>query len=376
MRTDICAGASTVASLVFAAALLAAAPAVRAHDPSQHAPAAAASAGNEAAPPARRSRNRYGANYFPDVELTTHLGTKVRLYDDLLKGKSVAINVMFTDCKDVCPLETAMLAELQKVLGERVGRDIFFYSLSIDPERDTPRVLKAYAEKFGVGPGWLFLTGKKEDIAIVTKKLGLLRASEAETRDGHSAVLVVGDEPTGQWTRKHALDNPRFLAAMLGTFFGWRDAQPQQSYAQARPLRYENGQYLFQSRCSACHSVGQGHKVGPDLRDVAARRDRAWLGRYIQYPDRVLAEGDPIATALLERYEVRMPNLDLDAEEVSALVSYLEARSSELRARAPGHLVERRRREARHDGLGSRLHGQAVPTALEPDTTKLLWRGK
>ncbi|MBI4291020.1 MAG: SCO family protein [Betaproteobacteria bacterium] len=339
MRANIRAGAgSAAAAFTLAAALLTmAAPAVRAHEASHHAPgAAAASGGKDAAPSARTSRNRYGANYFPNVELTTHLGTKVRLYDDLLKGKSVAINVMFTDCKDVCPLETAMLGEVQKILGERVGKDIFFYSLSIDPERDTPQVLKAYAEKFGAGPGWLFLTGKMEDIKLVTQKLGLLRAREAETRDGHSAVLVVGDEPSGQWTRKHALDNPRFLAAMLGTFFGWRDEQPQPSYAQARPMEYQNGQYLFQSRCSACHSVGQGQgdKVGPDLRDVTTRRERAWLTRYIQFPDRVLAARDPIATALFEKFRVRMPNLELSRDEVAAVISYLESRSSDLRVQA------------------------------------------
>src|SRR3954447_23451832 len=95
--------------------------------------------------------NRWGADYFPNVALTTQDGKTVRLYDDLLKGKSVAINVIFTECTDVCPLETANLVQLQRVLGARVGREIFFYSISIDPKRDTPAVLKAYAEKFGAG---------------------------------------------------------------------------------------------------------------------------------------------------------------------------------------------------------------------------------
>jgi len=97
--------------------------------------------------------NRWGADYFPNVPLTTQDGATVRLYDDLLKGRSVAINVMYTSCKDECPLETARLAQLQRLLGERMGKDIFFYSITIDPKRDTPKVLKAYAEKYGVGPG-------------------------------------------------------------------------------------------------------------------------------------------------------------------------------------------------------------------------------
>src|SRR4029077_12356074 len=112
--------------------------------------------------------NRWGANYFPNITLITQDGTKVRFYDDLLKGKSAAINIMYTSCKDECPLETARLVQLQRLLGDRMGKDIFFYSISIDPDHDTPEVLKAYAEKFGVGPGWTFLTGKAEDIRIET----------------------------------------------------------------------------------------------------------------------------------------------------------------------------------------------------------------
>ncbi len=97
--------------------------------------------------------NPWGADYFPNVPLTTQDGTTVYLYDDLLKGKAVAINAIYTHCKDECPLETARMAQVQRLLGERVGKDIFFYSITIDPERDTPEVLKAYAEKFGAsGP--------------------------------------------------------------------------------------------------------------------------------------------------------------------------------------------------------------------------------
>src|SRR5882672_1594903 len=127
--------------------------------------------------------NRWGADYFPNVPLTTQDGAAVRLYDDLLKGKSVAINVMYTSCKDECPLETARLVQLQRLLGERMGKDIFFYSITIDPKRDKPAVLKAYAQKYGVGPGWLFLTGKEEDIKLATKKLGLSRVRDSTSKD-------------------------------------------------------------------------------------------------------------------------------------------------------------------------------------------------
>lgn len=278
--------------------------------------------------------NRWGADYFPNVPLVTQDGTVVHLYDDLLKGRSVAVNVIYTSCKDECPLETARLAQVQKLLGERMGRDIFFYSITIDPKRDTPEVLKAYAQKYGVGKGWLFLTGKEEDIKLATKKLGLSRVRDAASKDGHSSSFMVGNEPTGQWMRNSAVDNPQFLATTIGNFLGWKDTTPRRSYAEARPLVLDQGQYFFQSQCSVCHTIGQGDKMGPDLLGVTARRDRAWLTRYIMAPDKMLAARDPTAVALFEKYKyTRMPNLRLSPGEVAAVLSYIEGRKTSVSAR-------------------------------------------
>jgi protein SCO1/2 len=304
--------------------------------------AAAAALALLAAEPALAAGKQRGAGYFPNVELTAHDGRKYRLYDDLLKGKTVAINVIFTECKDVCPLETAMLVQLYRLLGQRAGKDIAFYSISIDPQRDTPEVLKAYADKFGaLLPGWLFLTGKPEDIRLATKKLGLVRATDKATRDGHTAVLLIGREPAGQWDRMSALDDTRFLATRMAALLGWRDVLPAQSYAEARPLDLKAGQYVYQGRCSACHSIGLGDKVGPDLAGVTARRGRAWLARYIAAPDEVLAQGDPVASALYEKYDkVRMPKLRFAPGEVDAVISYLDARTAELVEKAKQHAAQ------------------------------------
>src|SRR6476661_3260571 len=116
---------------------------------------------NAGSTPAAADNARWGANYFPNVILTTQDGTKVHFYDDVIKGKIVVIDLIYTHCVDACPLETARLAQVQKLLGDRVGKDVFFYSISIDPNRDTPKVLKAYAQKYHIGPGWTFLTGKR-----------------------------------------------------------------------------------------------------------------------------------------------------------------------------------------------------------------------
>jgi protein SCO1 len=273
--------------------------------------------------------SQWGANYFPNVPLTTQDGTTVHFYDDLLKGKIVAIDLIYTHCQDSCPLETARLAQVQKMLGDRVGKDIFFYSISIDPERDTPAELKAYAEKFHAGPGWTFLTGKKADIDLISHKLGLY-SDPKETRDGHTAFLLLGNEPTGQWIRNSALDNPRFLSVMIGDWLNsWKNTKGGKSYAQAPSLVMpDKGQYIFATHCSACHSIGHGDKIGPDLLGVTTVRDRAWLARFIATPDKVLNEKDPIATVLFDKYkQVNMPNLRLGSEDVATLISFLETQT-------------------------------------------------
>ena len=164
---------------------------------------------------------RRGADYFSNVTLTTQDGVDVRFYDDLLKGKIVAINLIYTTCKYACPLETARMAQVAKLLGDRMGRDVFFYSITIDPEHDTPQVLKEYAAKYQAGPGWLFLTGKQADIERISKKLGLYSAPDPSNPDGHMPFLLVGNEETGQWMRNSAVDNPKFLARTIGD---WLDS--------------------------------------------------------------------------------------------------------------------------------------------------------
>src|SRR3954466_1785954 len=151
-----------------------------------------------------------GPGYFPNVPLTTQDGKVVRFYDDLLKNKSVVVNLIYTRCTASCPLETAKLAQVQRILGDRVGKDIFFYSISIDPKHDTPAALKSYAAKFHARPGWTFLTGKIEDIKVIGSKLGLTSLPAAANKDGPQPMMMIGNDATGQWMRHSAVDNPQF----------------------------------------------------------------------------------------------------------------------------------------------------------------------
>jgi protein SCO1 len=283
--------------------------------------------------PAGAYDSRWGANYFPNVELTDQFGKAHHFYDDLLKGKIVVIEQFYTHCIDICPLETARLAQVQKMLGDRVGKEIFIYSISIDPKRDTPEVMKSYAEKFHAGPGWLFLTGKREDIDLIDQKLGFQEPQPGD-RDGHSAHMLIGNEPTGQWMRNNALDNPRYLAVMIGDWLNsWRSGKPmtpQQSYTQAGAIKnYDQGKYLFFTQCAPCHTIGGGESIGPDLRGLTKIRDPQWLRKIIQVPETLLDEGDPLAYALLKKYrDVRMPNLHFDATSTELLIGYMERQSA------------------------------------------------
>lgn len=272
--------------------------------------------------------SRWGADYFPNAALVTQDGKTVRFYEDLIKDKVVAINFIFTHCPDACPAETASMRQVQKALGDRVGKDVFFYSITVDPEHDTPAVLKEYAQKFRVKPGWTFLTGNRADITLLRKKLGLYgEAREGEKSGNHHISLIVGNEATGQWIKRSPFDEPKVLARLLG--YSLQRAPTAKltlpSYAGApRLANLSRGADLYQSRCDGCHSLGTDDGLGPGLAGVTGKRDRAWLKRWLKAPDRMLADKDPVAMRLFVEYNrVPMPNLRLDDSDVEALITYM-----------------------------------------------------
>ena len=277
----------------------------------------------------------WGADYFPNVPLVTQEGKTVRFYDDLLKDKKVLINFIYIGCEKACPLDTAKLAGVQKSLGPRVGRDIFMYSITLDPEHDTPEALKAYAEKYGAGPGWLFLTGTREDIDRVRFKLG-----DRGEKEGHENTVRVGDVAKAQWMRLPLRGDLNYLVTEIGKTLdpNWYAGKSVRSFAEAPRLKAPvQGQVLFRDRCAACHTFGKGDLLGPDLTGVMARRERAWLIRYLAAPDQMRASKDPIALELAKRAKVPMPNLALTKEEVADLMNFLEARTTALEGKEHDH---------------------------------------
>ena len=167
-----------------------------------------AAAGALPGPPDRVALIR--EEHLPNIELVTHEGRRVRFYDDLVKGRVVAINFMFATCRRSCPDAIRHLLEVQKALGDRVGRDVTLLSISLDSERDTPEVLRAYAQAHGVGPGWYFLTGEHDDIELLRRKLGAYDLDPAIDADPtqHAGIVILGNEPRGRWKAISALAKP------------------------------------------------------------------------------------------------------------------------------------------------------------------------
>ena len=149
--------------------------------------------------------------YFSDVELINQDGQKVRFYSDVLKNKVVIINAFFSTCTSVCPPMSRNLEKIQDALGDRLGKDAFLVSISVDPENDTPTRLKEYSRRFHARPGWMFLTGKKENVDWALYKLG----QYVETKGDHSTVVIIGNEAKGLWKKALGLAKSEALVRIV-----------------------------------------------------------------------------------------------------------------------------------------------------------------
>lgn len=151
-------------------------------------------------------------NYFTDLKLLTQDGKEVRFYTDVLKDRVVLLSFFYTQCKDACPLQSKVLADLQPMLGDHLGKEIFIVSLSVDPDRDSPAAMKAYAGKFHAQPGWLFLSGKKENVNWVIYKLGQYGGEDVKE---HSTAYLAGNVKTARWKKVYPHAQAKTLALLL-----------------------------------------------------------------------------------------------------------------------------------------------------------------
>lgn len=154
--------------------------------------------------------------YFSDVELVNQDGEKVRFYSDVLKGKTVVVNAFFTTCTSVCPPMNRSMEKIQEAFGDRVGKDVFLVSITVDPATDTPARMKEYAAKFHAGKGWTFLTGKKENLDWALYKLG----QYVEDKESHKTVIIVGNEATGLWKKAFGMAKVEELIKIVESVAG------------------------------------------------------------------------------------------------------------------------------------------------------------
>lgn len=159
------------------------------------------------------SREKLQARHFPNFELTTHEGKKVKFYDDLIKDKIVIINFMYAQCEGKCSPITRNLRQVQKLLGKRMGRDIFMYSITLKPEEDTPEKLRHYMHMHKVKPGWTFLTGEPKEIDTLRRKLGFKDGKPKLDKDltNHIGMVRYGNEARQWWAMCPGKANPPWI---------------------------------------------------------------------------------------------------------------------------------------------------------------------
>jgi protein SCO1 len=154
---------------------------------------------------------------FPNVTLRTHRNEVVRFYDDLVKNKIVVVSFMYTRCEGRCPITISSVRRLQEALGPRAGRDVFLYSITLDPVHDTPAVLRDYAGVVGAGRGWRWLTGSTSDIEVIRRRLGFVDPDPRIDADKsqHSGLLLFGSDRSDRWAACPALAKTERLITLL-----------------------------------------------------------------------------------------------------------------------------------------------------------------
>lgn len=167
--------------------------------------------------PEEVARETIRRRHFPDVILRTQDNEKVRFYQDLIKDKVVTINFFFSKCDEICPRVTANLAKVQRLLGDRVGREIFMNSITLKPKEDSPAVLKRFAKLYKAGPGWNFLTGKPDDIDLLRRSMGFTDPDPRRDKDlnNHIGNVRYGNERRMLWAACPGMANASFIVESI-----------------------------------------------------------------------------------------------------------------------------------------------------------------
>jgi len=156
-------------------------------------------------------RQEKARGYFTDLPVIAQDGKERRFFSDVLKDKVVLIYLFFTSCENTCPVINQTLANVQDMLGDRLGSEIVLISITTDPTRDTVAVVKEYSDYFEPRPGWFFLTGDTQNIKTIVGRLG--HSSPDPT--AHTTFLMVGNVARAKWTKLKPTASEAEIVAML-----------------------------------------------------------------------------------------------------------------------------------------------------------------
>jgi cytochrome oxidase Cu insertion factor (SCO1/SenC/PrrC family) len=146
----------------------------------------------------------------PDAAVYDQTGKPINFYRDLVKGKTVAINFIFTTCTTICPPLTATFRRVQQDLAKG-PLQVQLISISVDPSIDTPDRLRQFAAKFNAGPGWTFVTGDKAEIDSLLREFGVAVVN----KNDHTPMILIGNDRAGYWTRAYGLSSPTALGKLI-----------------------------------------------------------------------------------------------------------------------------------------------------------------
>jgi len=146
-----------------------------------------------------------------DRKLVNQSGEPVKFASDVVGQRIVVMDFVYTSCTTVCPVLSAILEQVQERLGERLGPEVTMVSISVDPTRDTPARLAAYAAKHQARDGWVWLTGEKPTVDLVLQDLG----AYAPAFEDHPSMVLVGDSRSGVWTRYFGFPGPDQIMARV-----------------------------------------------------------------------------------------------------------------------------------------------------------------
>jgi len=157
----------------------------------------------------------------PDMTLLTQDGDAMKLASEVMADRIVVVDFVYTTCTTVCPVLSAILSQVQREVGERLGKDVVLVSITVDPLRDSPARLKDYSDRLQARDGWYWLTGSKTDVDDVLRAMG----AYTPNFEDHPSMILVGDSGADTWSRYVGFPGAKLILNKIDELSTARNAQ-------------------------------------------------------------------------------------------------------------------------------------------------------